>query len=413
MCERKPLYNGLKIQIQNNQLTILDKSGHNIVNRIKKLKTAGSYASVFIVDCVTKRDKFSVVVKKQDSSNSERRRGLKYEKMIYDLMTKLVNIGACPFFIRNYNILAPDNILVTETFPNVMDLRTYLTKLDKIRGIEHENACRNLIIQFLYAIEVNFRIGIRHNDLHMKNILIRPCPPRDYHLIYVTRDRKNKKRIEMPNCDIMTLIFDNDRVTKLAPKNSTIDKIFGSHPSPKPVTNLFPWHEPRVRTERLDLFKVMQQIYDHVKSNYMRTLLKDLKLSFSSSELKNIQNKLAQGVNLVKLDFQRFYLITNATRPGSNASHHKEPLAPPCSQTTNNLPCTVGTLDYIPHFPSFLTQQVSSSEDAILYIIDLVTKGTNSKSHKIGDMSKLYAKTIKKKTAAPTTRVKSSRRTVR
>ena len=87
MCERKPLYNGLKIQIQDNQLKILDKSGHNIVNRIKKLKTAGSYASVFIVDCVTGRDNFSVVVKKQDSSKSDKRSGLKYEKMIYDLIT--------------------------------------------------------------------------------------------------------------------------------------------------------------------------------------------------------------------------------------------------------------------------------------------------------------------------------------
>ena len=169
--------------------------------------------------------------------------------------------------------------------------------------------------------------------------------------------------------------------------------MFQAYPSPKPVTNLFPWHEPRVRTEKLDLFKVMQQIYDNTQSNYMKNMLENLDLSFSSFELKNIENRLSQGTNLVKLDFQRFYLITNVTRPGTNASHYKEPLAPLCSQkttNTNNSPCTVGVLNHKPRFPPFLMQRVSSSENAILNIVD--KQSTNRKSHKIGDMSKLYAK---------------------
>lgn len=412
MCERKQLYKGLQLVLADNQIGIFDKSGHNVVKKIKKHRVRTmSKTNVFMVDCVTStHDKFSIVVKKQDSEDIERKSGLKYEKKMYNLMTQIVDVGACPFRIRNYNMSEPDTVLVTETFSNVIDLREYLVKLDEISGEKHKNACKNLLIQILYAIEVNFRIGVRHNDLHLHNVLIRKCPSiMNYHLMYVTRDKK-KYKIEMPNCDIMTLFFDNDRVTKLPPRNSKILNIFKCDHSPQPVLNLFPWHEPRVRTERLDLFKIMQLLYDNTQSNYLRKLCVDLNIAFSSSQLQTFKNKLAQGTELVAQNFERYRLVTNFTKPANNGSHHKEPLAPPCSQKSLNLPCTVGGTNHKAAFPSFLLKQLSSSEDAILNIAS--KQIVNKKSVKIGDMTKLYAKntivTTPRSTRKPTNITKQS-----
>ena len=173
-----------------------------------KVRT-GSRASIFIIACrgTDAFRPFHVAVKVQTSDNIRRQRGLRYEKMMYRLMTQLVEQRICPFRLRSYDMQEPENVLVTETYK---DLRTLRKFLQERRLTQRES--RYLLIQLLYALETNWRLGLRHNDLHPNNVFVKPC--RGFNLKLTYLDRNNRQHvIAMPGCRFVILMFDNDRVT--------------------------------------------------------------------------------------------------------------------------------------------------------------------------------------------------------
>ena len=376
----------LKLKYENSKISIYD-GNENIAKATDLISEGtGSRSFVYKIMCNGPNGVFSIIAKIQ-KSKGERLEGLVYEKMIYSLMTKIVDSGVCPFRLRCYKMFEPTNILITETFSNMIDLGQLLKTFHENANNYHADDCYNILIQILYAIEVNYRVGIRHNDLHMNNIMIHFCPFRETKkLLYLNREKDSKKTLTMENCSFIVKFFDNDRATKLKPKNMNVNNIYQKSYNPKPVLNLFPWHEPAVYTEKLDMFKIMQHIRDESLSPLLNELLKSLNVSFSKSEKK--KKSMAHG----RKNFMKYHLVTNK-------QVRKEPLAIQCSNAkTSNDACTSFgkrghfSSTFSSTFPSWL-DELNSPEEALMILATKPHRFTKTNSSVVvGDMSKLYVK---------------------
>jgi hypothetical protein len=378
MCSvTKPLPNNLKLKYEKRNIEIYEGNEDIVINTNIISKETGSRSFVYKIMCNGSKGLFPVVAKVQ-KSKGERLQGLRYEKLVYSLMTKLVDAGVCPFRLRSYDMFEPENILVTETFENMIDLGDFLDNFHHF-SVYHTDDCYNILIQILYAIEVNYRVGIRHNDLHVHNVMILFCPTRQTKKInYLNRDKIERKSIFMYNCSFMIKFFDNDRVTKLGAKNKNVNSVYRKDYDPKPVLNLFPWHEPAVYTEKLDLFKIMQHIRDDSKSPILNRVIESLNVSFSKSEKK--KKALLHGTK----NFMRYHLVTTP-------NIRKEPLARKCSVAKPGDACAMGNITSNTKFPKWL-DDFNSSEKALMILLKSQPKSTSNKPVLIGDISKLYVK---------------------
>jgi hypothetical protein len=177
--------------------------------------------------------------------------------------------------------------------------------------------------------------------------------------MYLNRTKEVKKPIFMNNCSFAIKLFDNDRVTKLAAKNRNVKNNYQTAYNPKPVLNLFPWHEPSLYTEKLDLFKIMQHIREGSRSGVLTKLVASLNVSFSKSEKK--KKAILHGYE----NFMRYHLVTSPFK-------RKEPLAA--------------------NFPKWL-HELNSSEEALMILAKSPPKFlAKEKATLIGDISKLYVK---------------------
>jgi len=172
-------------------------------------------------------------------------------------------------------------------------------------------------------------------------------------------------------------LFDNDRVTKLGAKNKNVNNMYQESYDHKPVLNLFPWHEPSVYTEKLDLFKIMQHVRDDSQSNYLTNLLASLNVSLSKLEKK--KKSMIHG----QKNFMKYHLVTDRFV-------RKEPLAPRCSVTKSGNACTVANVQASTRFPDWLND-FNSSEEALM-ILAKSQKKPKSQPVIVGDISKLYVR---------------------
>lgn len=372
----RKLPDNLKLKYANNKVSIYDRNKDIVVKSDIISQGTGSRSFVYKMVCKGSKGFFPVIAKVQ-KSRGERLAGLQYEKMIYSLMTKIVDSGVCPFRLRSYDMSEPSNVLVTETFDNMIDLGYFLDNFVEYGSKYHTDDCRNLLIQILYAIEVNYRVGVRHNDLHVHNVMIQYCKRADWKLKYLNRTKTMEKEVFMNNCAFMVKLFDNDRVTKLGAKNKNINSFYQESYDSKPVLNLFPWHEPSVYTEKLDLWKVMQHIRDDSRSNYLTKLVSSLNVSLSRSE------KSKKSTLHGKRNFLTYHLVTEP-------SIRKEPLAARCSVVKPGNACTISTNVRTSQFPKWL-DDLNSSEAALMILSQYQNKPKTTPL-KIADISKLYVR---------------------
>lgn len=349
-------------------------------------KRTGSMSFVYKVVCRPSTGApFSLFAKVQNTPGAEFR-GLEHEKVVYGLMTKVVDYGICPFRLRSYEMLEAPNVLLTETFDDMVELREYVRHhLHPKDRKHHARDCRNLLIQILYAIEVNFRLGVRHNDMHLSNMMVQFCPARRTSgLYYVSRKKDWGQTILMRDCNVRLKIFDWDRGTKQVPKNAAVKGEFGRKLDPKPVSDLWPWYEPSVYTEKFDLFKTMQEISHHTPSDHMIHLLASLRVALSEAEMMRVLPMHGRR------DFIEYYMITN------DSHRRREPLAPQCRKGPggNDRACTVGRPTRRATFPDWL-QNLRSSDQALEELVaDQRARPAARPGELIGDMRKLYKKIV-------------------
>jgi len=369
MCTTAPLPKGLQFSMQttgDRHLTVRNigvfarkRGATTLVSSALQLiagQDTGSRSFVYKMR-IKQGATFSVVAKIQTGLSRARRNGLRYEKQMYRLMTELVDIGVCPFRLRSYDMNEPENVLITETYDDMQELRSFLSTLTPERDRNYRMHGVMLLVQILYALEVNYRLGLRHNDLHLSNVMVKRCPKTTIEIRYVTRNRRQKSTICMVDCPFKVLIFDNDRVTKLRAKPGVVAKnsLLSAY-NPTPVLALFPWHQPSLNTEKLNMFKVMQHIRNEARTSHLRNLTTRLKIAIGTRNKENTARKHGES------DFMKYHLVT------IGAGQRKEP---------SQLP---------PWLSAF-----SSSEDALLNLARFFPSASTRKKGIVADMSRLYS----------------------
>ena len=278
MCEREPLprqlmmmksYSNLGFSLYNTKGPI------SLITRKIPVNT-GSGAIIFKLKFVLKNKEHYAVAKVHSAtSNSRKIAGLIHEKQVYEFLNTLVDSNICPFFLRSYiidvpNINVGNNVLITESFSayRFTTMNKFLkSRPTKIKTVKDSV---NFLLMLLYTIEVMYRVGLRHNDMHLNNIFLLHCPSTTYEIKYVARDGR-MFTFFLYDVNYIPLFFDNDRATKLDPKPYNVTRAVTFHQahvftpkSHEAVTARFHWHNPQHRTEKLDLYKLMQHIRDTV-----------------------------------------------------------------------------------------------------------------------------------------------------
>jgi hypothetical protein len=258
-------------------------------SRVEILKQPGNTGSGALVRRVTfthNRQPLFVVVKEQFKSILyrqtqradrllEKLAGSRHEAAMYRITNVLVESGVCPFFIRMYELRdlnrlnASHTVIATETFAKdkLSSLHTFLRQ-HKLSAYD----VKALLIMLLYTLETMYRIGMRHNDLHLSNVFVqRLKTPTVVDITYRTRRgsiRKFKLRVKF-----IPLVYDLDRAFKQTPLNTNVSmdgvkqnlssvNNDGFRVAPTAVTNRFPWHKYIPSGEKHNLFKVMQHLRD-------------------------------------------------------------------------------------------------------------------------------------------------------
>lgn len=310
MCTRPPLRRGLIIEVKGDTLELHTREHGRISKKVKVISEydTGSKSIVYRMECATSdkpTDKFYVVVKCQ-LSGGERLNGLVHEKKMYAITNRLVDLGICPFYLRSYEFAnVPYNILLTETYTRMMPMSRFIR-----RTFLNLKASRQLVMQILWIIETNYRIGLRHNDLHLHNIFVLPCKKQNIKLTYLTRDKATVFDVVLDKCGFVVLVFDNDRALKRRVSSGVADKTLRAGHDPRPVLDLFPWHNPNIDTEKLNMYKIMQHFREASapKSdlhNLVRELcVNDQCLSLGTREQKLLSQRFGAS------DFIKYHLLT-------------------------------------------------------------------------------------------------------
>lgn len=255
--------------------TIVDgDTGKSLVKKATMLSTRDNTASGADAVHFSLKDGSFMVVKvihKQDAGNSrgntnqtKELRGLQHEKRVYTVLNVLVELRVCPFFVRRIELKdEPDNLLATSSFGirRFMFMSKYLKRVD-LRPKSDDDAVA-LVLNLLYALEVLWRVGIRHNDMHTKNILMVATPPSmlgGYRRFeYLPRDSTAYTTFDIPVMRYEPMIFDVDRAFKFEPSNSRVRIGTGSM-NTSPVTDRWWWHDPAHGVGSFDMHKVLQQL---------------------------------------------------------------------------------------------------------------------------------------------------------
>lgn len=314
-CERKQLPRDLRFVYSKDA-----KLGFSLVNKSGPVKlkvrsipvNTGSGANVHKLEIVTRNKKtYHAVSKIHFSSNERKLRGLQHEREVYEFLNHLVDEKICPFFLRSYvvkpnspdNVRYMDNILLTESFPS--GRYTTMNRFLKSRPskLKTPTDAINFLLMLLYTIEIMYRVGLRHNDMHLNNIFIIQCPKTTFEIKYVRRDN-DKFNFFLHNVKYIPLFFDNDRATKLSPLPGVRFR-HAHHFTPKShtaVTARFHWHNPQHRTEKLDMYKLMQHIRNTVINTspvyrvVRNTCYNGSKRRHCLSEGGALQNRIAKNV---------------------------------------------------------------------------------------------------------------------
>ena len=327
MCDRKPLPQ-LKFVLNNNTklgFSLKNKSGP-IKMKVRSIPVnTGSGAQVYKLELITHNNKtYHAVSKIHFTSNERKLKGLQHESRVYKFLNHIVNEQICPFFLRSYVILpnSPgterkmNHILITESFPHgkFTTMNRFLkSRPSKLKTITD---ALNFLLMLLYTIEIMYRVGLRHNDMHLNNIFIITCPRTTFEIKYVTRDNRYFSFF-IHDVNYIPLFFDNDRATKLSPLPGV--KFHHAHNfAPRnhtAVTTRFHWHNPQHRTEKLNMYKLMQHVRNTVINTspiyriIRNTCYNSSKRRHCLSEGSALRHKIAKNVQ--QSAFRNYHLPLN------------------------------------------------------------------------------------------------------
>lgn len=277
---------GPKLTFVRNRPVVVDAAGTRLSTQVKVLSDAitGSGTTVFAVSVLVDRKTYRVVVKRspdpmQTTSERERQHrqriwnGLQHERRVYELARRLVDAKITPFLITGVRMAeTPLSSLVTtsDSPSNLMSMSKYI----KTHRMSPKVAASTVAF-LMYTIEVFERIGVRHNDLHLGNILMHRhrLGPGVCEIHYVPQSNLNSsKTYRLPHPAWTPKIFDFDRVFKRSVKEVRAN-LRDAMPT-APVMDRFGWHTPEIHKSDLNVTKVIQHLYDYARRYKQQKALK-------------------------------------------------------------------------------------------------------------------------------------------
>ena len=306
--------NQFRIELSSKDGTSLIDKGRDAIETLARAST-GSGTFVYRIRTVDKEYVvFKVAIKRRGTTYADKDRkilnGLKHEKKVYELFTRLVTNNVTPFLLmgvllpqtKNGSVrkILPENVIATETTADSMSLSQYLRK----NRLTYTRA-RTLIFQLVYTIEVLYRVGARHNDIHLGNVMMVRQPPainRKMRIVYITRKERNEFQYDLPLYEWQPRIYDFDRVFKHNwHRMSNVKNTFTNSLSPDPVLNRFPWHDPKIDTAEFNVTKVLQHIRNAANRNG------DAKLKLAVSNITKDRTNLKGFVRAYDLNVRTWF----------------------------------------------------------------------------------------------------------
>ena len=183
--------------------------------------------------------------------------------------------------------------MVVETSDSSKEITTLhdflLTHLNILPKEKKNNIFIILLFQIMYTLEIFNRIGIKHNDLHLKNIFVQINKKNyinDNNEIYFNKYTLDKSYL-IPNIGINIRIFDFDRTCKL---NNSIFPEYGYIESKK-IPQLNDININCLENPSFDTYKVIGEIYHRMHKD---------KYNFDN-EMTILENFFSSdGINLLK-----------------------------------------------------------------------------------------------------------------
>lgn len=201
-------------------------------------------------------------VKVYNGSNAKRLATFMHEKRVYRVINRLVELGACPFFLRSFEPPSlQKNVLITQSAAH----GRHCTLSDMIRSGRAPKTRAGslaLISTLMYTLEVMRRLGLRQNDMHLHNIMMLRCERGDRRFTYVKRDGGVVKWNIPAGAfgDYQMHIFDLDRATKLSASNRRVINSLLVRSQPySDVVKRWPWYDPTTKGDP-DALKVLTHI---------------------------------------------------------------------------------------------------------------------------------------------------------
>lgn len=155
---------------------------------------------------------------------------------------------------------------------------------------KQKHSILNLLFQIIYTIKAFNMIGLKHNDLHLGNILILLNTPSDKvtHNKYVLTD---DTEVILDNIDISARIFDFDRSCK-NPVKSIIKKEFRNAIKPDEIYHKGRDYYSCNANNRADIYRVLYNIWTIGKktNTYITTILKHLLTTIFRGKLSLLES---------------------------------------------------------------------------------------------------------------------------
>jgi hypothetical protein len=215
------------------------------------------------------------------------------EANIYNCMNMLVKFGITPFVITLDKIVTCDKIpsrqfyLINETKTNNEISSDVASFMKNTRRNFHSNKYYeifiNIIFQVIYTLNCFNKINLKHNDLHLHNILLfihknNLNDSDNWEYIYNNKIIYNSRgdEILLPDLGFNSRIFDFGNSSKLSAE-TRIDKLNKDYLINLDQSILF--HKiffSDIKNHKLDLFKFIATIFDYTYENYKTKQLRHL-----------------------------------------------------------------------------------------------------------------------------------------
>lgn len=291
------------------EIPVFVKGNKDLVKDLKLISDGTTGSSTFVYRVQTIDNEFFVVKLATNNNLTETKfkrivQGSRHEKKIYDIMFKLVSMNVTPFVLASIGLKSPDKMIFTETNVNAITLSKFLRQEKPSR-----KNFLGLFCSLLFTLEVFYRIGLRHNDLHPGNILMFPGNSEPVYLHYTSRDGNTTRTYEMPNNKgWQPRIYDFDRAFKR--RRYDLRNEFDSSISSNAVTNRWKWYTEK-NTIDYNAFKLYSHLGREIKRSQLHHLYNIIDpIYMPDSRRKQIQKDKQLSERL----FLKYHILTNGNR---------------------------------------------------------------------------------------------------